>query len=129
MSLKARCLSAAFGFGLCTLAHAAPVSPPVRAEIDALLARLETSACEFQRNGKWYKADEARAHLLRKLEYLEEKSLVATTEEFIERGASTSSRSGKPYFVRCGPATSVESGPWLREMLKAVRGAGGPANR
>lgn len=129
MSLKARHLPAAFGIVLCTVAHAAPVPPPVRAEIDALLARLETSACEFQRNGTWYKADEARAHLLRKLEYLEEKSLVATTEQFIERGASTSSRSGKPYFVRCGSAAPVESGPWLRERLEAARSAGGPGKR
>jgi hypothetical protein len=129
MSLKAQFLPAAMGILLCTVAHAAPVAPPVRAEIDALLARLETSACEFQRNGKWYKADEARAHLLRKLEYLEDKSLVATTEQFIERGASASSRSGKPYLVRCGSAEPVESGPWLREMLKAARGAGGPASR
>ena len=108
---------------------AGPVSPGVRAEIDALLARLETSGCDFQRNGKWHKAPEARSHLLRKLDYLEDKSLVATTEQFIERGASTSSSSGKPYLVRCSGGTPVESGKWLSNMLKTIRTAAGTTPR
>ena len=112
-----------------SLAFAGPVAPPVRAEIDALLAKLETSGCDFQRNGQWYKASDAKAHLLRKLDYLEDKSLVATTEQFIERAASTSSRSGKPYFVRCGSAAPVESAAWLRDMLKAQRGGAGTGTR
>ncbi|HSH89172.1 MAG TPA: DUF5329 domain-containing protein [Ramlibacter sp.] len=108
-------------FALATGAlHAAPVQPPVKAEIDALIARLGTSGCSFNRNGTWYTAADAKTHLLRKLEYLEGKDLVKTTEQFIERGASSSSASGKPYLVKCG-GTPVESRVWLSGELKKLR--------
>ena len=104
-----------------TAAQAAPVAPAVRAEIDILFQQLQTSGCEFNRNGSWHSATEAQAHLLKKLDYLEGKDAVKTTEQFIERGASTSSLSGKPYLVRCGVRPPVESGPWLMAELKALR--------
>ena len=107
----------------CALAHAEPVAAPVRAEIDALLARLQASACQFNRNGSWHSAADARTHLLRKLDYLEGKNLVRSTEQFIEQGASKSSSSGKPYLVRCGQAAVLESGPWLTAELKSIRTA------
>lgn len=102
-------------------AAADPIAPPVRAEIDALLAVLEASACQFNRNGSWYNAHEARAHLLRKLEYLEQRNAVAGTEQFIELGASTSSFSGKPYLVKCANADPVASREWLSTQLKIIR--------
>lgn len=105
--------------------HAAPLAPPVRAEVDALLSALEKSGCEFNRNGSWYAAREARTHLLRKLEYLEGRTAVHTTEQFIELAASTSSSSGKPYLVRCGKAAPVESRAWLSAQLAVLRGAVG----
>ena len=74
---------------------AAPAPVPVRAEIDGLLARLQSSGCEFNRNGSWYSGAEAKTHLMRKLDYLDGKDLVTSTEKFIELGASTSSSSGK----------------------------------
>src|SRR6478609_474856 len=37
-------------------ANAASLSPAAKAEIDALLVRLMTSGCEFNRNGNWYTA-------------------------------------------------------------------------
>lgn len=111
-------------------ALAAPLSPAARAEIDGLLSRLESSRCEFNRNGTWYSAAEAKSHLQRKLTYLEDHDLVNSAEQFIERGASGSSMSGKPYLVRCGNAAAVESGAWLRAELKSLRAStatkGGP---
>jgi hypothetical protein len=107
---------------------AAPLPPAARAEIDGLLSRLESSSCEFNRNGSWYPATEAKSHLLRKLGYLEDKGLVQTAEQFIERGASSSSVTGQPYLVRCGSDAPVQSGSWLRAQLKAMR-ATGPAAR
>jgi len=107
---------------LCAAAlNAAPVAPPARAEIDALLSALEKSGCEFNRNGSWYAAKEARTHLLRKLEYLEGRNAVHSTEQFIELAASTSSSSGKAYLVRCGKAAPVESRQWLKAQLAALR--------
>jgi len=106
-----------------SLASAAPLAPPIRAEIDALLSILEKSACEFNRNGSWYSASEAKAHLLSKLEYLERKNAVASAEQFIERGATSSSFSGKPYLVKCANANPVASSEWLSTQLKAIRSA------
>lgn len=111
------------------LAHAAPLPPAARAEVDALLTRLQTSGCEFNRNGSWYAGAEAKVHLLKKLDYLEGKSLVQTTEQFIERGASGSSMSGKPYLVRCAGKAAVESAQWLKaelQQVRAVRAASSP---
>lgn len=104
-------------------ASAAPLPPTARAEVDALLTRLQSSGCEFNRNGSWYTGAEARAHLLKKLDYLEGKDMVATAEQFIARGASGSSMSGKPYLVRCAGRAPVESGPWLKAELQAARAA------
>ena len=105
---------------------AAPLVPAVRAEVMALLSALENSGCEFSRNGSWYSGSEAKAHLLRKLAYLEGKNMVQSTEQFIDRGASTSSSTGKPYLVKCGSVTPVESKKWLEKQLSTMR-SGSPA--
>ena len=104
-------------------ATAAPLSPGARTEIDGLLVRLAASGCEFNRNGTWYTAAEAKSHLLQKLKYFEDQGKVETTEQFIELAASGSSMSGQPYLVRCGNSVPVESGQWLRSELKDLRSA------
>ncbi len=103
------------------IGHATPLSPTARAEVDALLTRLQASGCEFNRNGTWYPGAEARAHLQKKLEVLEGKGLVQTAEQFVDRGASSSSMSGKPYLVRCAGKAPVESAQWLKAELQQVR--------
>ena len=107
---------------LCSAAaYAGPTPAPVRAEIDALLARLQSSGCEFNRNGSWHKADAAKTHLLRKLEYIERKTTLKNAEQFIELAATSSSTSDKPYQVRCDGASPVPSARWLGEQLRSVR--------
>lgn len=103
------------------VALANPAPPSVYTEIDALFKKLQASGCQFNRNGSWYSGAEAQAHLTKKLDYLEARNLVKTTEDFITQAASTSSSSGKPYQVRCGDTQSVESKTWLMEQLKALR--------
>ena len=105
----------------CGGSQAAPLPAPARAEVDALLTRLQASGCQFNRNGSWYSGADAKVHLQRKLEYLEKKDLVKNAEQFIDLGASSSSSSGKPYMVRCGTAAPVESKAWLSAELKAIR--------
>ena len=100
---------------------AATLAPAARGEIDALLTRLGTSGCQFERNGTWYTADEARAHLLKKLDYLVGRGAVASAEQFIERAATQSSVSGQPYAVKCRDAAARPSGDWLRAELRALR--------
>jgi hypothetical protein len=102
-------------------AIAGPAPAPVRTEIDALLSALGSSGCEFNRNGSWHNGTEARKHLLMKLDYLEKRNAVMTTEDFIERAASSSSMSGKPYQVRCPGSKTVDSSEWLHTRLKLVR--------
>jgi hypothetical protein len=114
-------LTLAIGVGV---ASAASTPAPVRTEIEALLGRLEASGCEFNRNGTWYKSTEAKTHLLRKLEYIEGRTTLKNTEQFIEIVASSSSSSGKAYQVRCQGATPTLSAQWLKVELEALRTAG-----
>jgi Family of unknown function (DUF5329) len=102
---------------------AAPLPPAARTEIDGLMNRLEASGCEFERNGSWHTAAEARAHLLRKLKYLEERGAVKSAEQFIELAASASSLSGEPYRVRCASGVPVASRAWMLSQLQALRSA------
>jgi hypothetical protein len=120
MNASARTASALLPW-LAATAFAAPLPPAARAEVDALLGRLQASGCEFNRNGSWYAGADAKAHLLKKLDYLEGKDLVKTAEQCIERGASGSSMSGKPYLVRCAGKAPVESAKWLTAELQQVR--------
>ena len=103
-------------------AGAGRASPQASQEIGRLLSFVEDSGCTFIRNGSEYPAAEARAHLQKKLDYLERKDLVASSEDFIERAATQSSLSGKPYQVRCATQTR-NSADWLNQELRRLRQA------
>ena len=104
------------------MTQAAP-NEKTKAEITSLMNNLAQSGCQFQRNGDWHEAKEARAHLQRKYDYLLKKSLVDTSEQFIQRAASKSSVSGKPYRVKCG-ALEVDSAVWFDMQLQRLRKPG-----
>lgn len=99
----------------------AEMPAPVREEIRSLLTRLEQSGCEFNRNGNWYSGGEAKTHLLRKLDYVDGKFSVKSTEQFIAMAASQSSSSGKAYQVRCQGGAPVNSQLWLTSQLHSLR--------
>jgi hypothetical protein len=103
---------------------AAPLSPAARTEIDGLMSRLEASGCEFNRNGTWHTAADAKSHLLLKLKYLEDRGAVQSTEQFIELAASTSSTTSQPYLVKCANGTPVSSRLWLLSQLQVMRSTG-----
>jgi hypothetical protein len=92
-------------------------------EIEHLLGYLERSGCVLYRNGTWYSASDARAHLEKKYRYLLDKGLVDTTEDFIDRAATASSMSGRPYQVKCDGREPVSSAEWLTTELQRLRGA------
>ena len=94
---------------------------PARGEITHLLGAVEKSGCKFQRNGTWHDARAARKHMEKKFAYMDKRDLAPTAETFIERGASTSSSSGKPYQMQCDGKT-MTSGEWLSAELKRHRG-------
>ncbi len=100
---------------------AASTPAPVRDEISTLLGKLQSSACEFNRNGTWYLAADAARHLTRKLDYIEKRSALTSTEQFISLAATASSVSGNPYLVRCSGMVQP-SAKWLAKELAAIRG-------
>jgi hypothetical protein len=106
---------------LAPVVDAAPLPPPARAEVLALLDRLEASGCTFFRNDGWHSGARAKEHLLEKLAHVEKHASLSTAERFIEVAASSSSVTGKPYLVRCGSAEPVTSAAWLTRELQDVR--------
>lgn len=101
----------------------AVAAPPAQAarEIDQLILALGGSGCEFQRNGSWYGARKAEAHLRRKYDYLRERDMVESAEQFIERAATRSSMSGRDYEVRCPGRPATASAAWLQARLAELR--------
>jgi len=102
-------------------AQAADLPSTSKAEIDYLLAYLKNSGCQFNRNGQWYHADEAVSHIETKYNYLIEKEMLSSTEDFIDKAATKSSISGKPYLVQCGNEAPAPSSLWFREELARYR--------
>ncbi len=88
------------------------------AEIDFLLTSVAESDCIYIRNGKEHSGVAARDHLQMKRE--RGKKYYDTTEEFIERIASKSSWSGKPYRIRCGD-TEEDASAWFTRTLESFR--------
>ena len=68
-----------------------------------------------------WSADEAVKHIERKYKWLKDRGLIDTAEQFIDRAASKSSMSGKPYLVKCGTANPVESSIWFKQELETFR--------
>ena len=92
-------------------------------EIGHLLAYVERSGCTVYRNGTWHSASNARAHLEKKYRFLLDRGSVDTTEDFIDRVATASSLSGKPYQVKCEGDEMVSSAEWLTAELQRLRKA------
>jgi hypothetical protein len=66
--------------------------------------------------------------LEKKKDYLVNRSLIGSAEDFINMAATASSASGEEYQVRCRPSPAVPSGEWLLaelERFRAVRGQQG----
>jgi len=102
------------------VAHAeTPVA--VQNEVNFLLGTVAGSGCQFYRNGTWYDAQKAHAHLREKYKYLAANDLADTTEHVIDRVATKSSLSGTAYQIRCGGGPLVTSQQWLRERLAELR--------
>ena len=92
-------------------------------EIAHLLQYLESSGCQFNRNGTWYDAVAAKEHINKKYQYLLDKHQLTSAESFIEKAATESSMSGKAYLVKCGSGEASESAAWFRAELQKYRTA------
>ncbi|WP_242107040.1 DUF5329 domain-containing protein [Luteimonas aquatica] len=112
----------ALGIGCAALlcAATAPAAESER-EIDGLIRAIGDSGCEFERNGSWHDAAAARAHLQRKYDWLRKRDAAGNAEQFIERAATRSSVSGKPYRVRCRGRAPQPASAWFGEQLRRQR--------
>ncbi|WP_182343766.1 DUF5329 domain-containing protein [Comamonas koreensis] len=124
-ALAAACLllSLAAGAQTGSSANTTTTTTTTEREIQSLFKALQQSGCEFARNGQWYSASEASAHLQRKYSYLQKRALAPTAEDFIARAASQSSMSGKPYLVRCPGQPETHSQRWFEAQLAKTRAA------
>jgi hypothetical protein len=91
-----------------------------QAEIEHLLGFVASSGCTFHRNGADHDAADAADHL--RLKYRRGGKYVNSAEQFIDRLASESSWTGKPYTVTCEGRTRPTA-EWLHQALEAYRAA------
>lgn len=87
-------------------------------EIRALIQAVAESGCEFNRNGSLHSAEAAAEHL--ELKYSRGKRYANSAEAFIDRLASKSSWSGKPYQMICDGEVHP-AGDWLTATLATIR--------
>jgi len=104
---------------LALLMPAAVIAESSEAEIEHLISAVGDSGCTFIRNGSRHDAEDAASHM--RLKYRRGKRYATTAELFIERLASKSSFSGKPYAIQCPGSDAVPSAEWLTARLQEIR--------
>ena len=94
-------------------------------KIEALLKHVEgLKDAKFVRNDSEYDAKTAAKFLRGKWDSNESK--IKSAKDFIEKAASVSSTSGKPYLIRFKDGKDVKTGDYLSEQLKNLeKGEGG----
>jgi hypothetical protein len=113
-----RCFLAGVGSLIALGAVAAP-SPQEQSRIDRLIHLVESRKdMKFIRNGSEYDAADAGKFLRGKLEAMGRE--ITTAREFIERIASKSSMSGKPYHVKFADGRMMPAADFLGEELKRI---------
>ncbi len=84
-------------------------------KIEYLLASIANSNCVFIRNGEQYTSEAAVKHL--RMKYRRGRRWVTDADSFINRIATKSSLSGKPYAVRCADEATQPTSDWLKHLL------------
>ena len=114
--LLARLAALASMAGMQVLAAPAPLE---QAHIDKLIRHVELQkGMVFIRNGSEYTCEQAARFLRGKMESMGKE--VSTARDFIERIATKSSMSGKPYQIRLADGTLMPAGHYLQEELKRI---------
>ena len=91
----------------------------MKSEIDYILNAVASSDCVFIRNGKKHGSEAAKEHL--NLKRRRGKRYFSSADEFIENLASSSSWSGKPYYIRCPDQEQQAAKVWFKEVLAEYR--------
>lgn len=88
-----------------------------KARIEGLITHVEQlKGASFIRNGKSYEAKDAAKFLRRKWQSKEKE--IKTAEQFIEKVATVSGTTGKPYKIKFNDGREVKCGDYLKEQLK-----------
>jgi hypothetical protein len=112
---------ALIGLGVGSIVATASSPTVAQAEVEHLLSAVASSGCEFYRNGEWFDSQKASAHLRDKYAALVALGRFETATDFIEKAATKSSLSGRPYFIRCAGGKPIPTDQWLREALERYR--------
>ena len=113
----------AFGFilaiGLTSFARAETLAASEKQKIEALIKQVGLlKEAQFVRNGSTYNADNAAIFLRRK--WQANASEVRTALDFIDKVASISGTSGKPYLIRFKDGREIRSRDFLLGELRKL---------
>ena len=120
MSILSRALAILLFAGL-SGAPGAARADTTAAEIEFILTTVGQSDCLFIRNGTEHPAGDAESHL--RMKYRRGARYVTTAEDFIDRLASSSSWTRRPYQIRCPGEAEKTAASWLHSMLRDYRQA------
>jgi hypothetical protein len=102
-------------------AHAASASAGETQKIEALIRDVRNlKDATFIRNGSSYNSESAAIFLRRK--WQANQSEVKTARDFIEKVATFSGTSGKPYLIRFKDGREIHSREFLLARLKTLEG-------
>jgi hypothetical protein len=101
------------------VSHSTSAADDIPEEINYLLQAIGSSECTFIRNGERHDSEAAEDHL--RMKYSKARRFAPSSEKFIERLASKSYLSKKPYFIECAGEEKVPSGDWLTARLEEYR--------
>lgn len=88
-------------------------------EINHLLSFVESTNCQYERNGTLHKGDEAVEHIKSKASHYDNK--IHSAEDFITYSATKSLLSGRYYQVHCEGSETIKSEVWLTNELAKYR--------
>lgn len=126
----AAALAAGVGLALCFLppARAAEMSAAERQKIEALIKHVEgMKDAKFIRNGSEY--DTATAVRFLRGKWDANAADIKTAKDFIEKAASVSTTTGKPYMVRFKDGKEMKAGDYLKAELKKLEASPSGAYR
>jgi hypothetical protein len=95
------------------------LDPAEKQKIETLIEQVRTlKDARFIRNGSSYSADNAATFLRRKWQAND--STVKTARDFVDKVASFSGTSGKPYLIRFKDGREIRSQEFFRDELKKI---------
>lgn len=109
--------------GFQTSGLAADPANQTTVQIETLITEIQTlKDAHFVRNGSNYDAKTAAKFLRGK--WNSHKSEITTAADFIEKAASVSSTTGKPYLIRFDDGREVKCSDYLRAKLEKLNATG-----